>query len=355
MRYYQLDTLRYFFAAIVVIGHSSGWIGVVPAGALAVDFFFILSGFVLTYATSKSASNNYVKFIVSRFSRLFPLYLATLVFMLSVGLIDAQVEASHLEVWVNIFLLQNVIPIGNLGYNWPAWSVSVELWMNIGILFWVIRYRLIKTALLLIVLGYTALWMKDLTDHAHVQEVYFVTAGLLRCISGVLAGFVVFHVYQHIKQNTKLVDNVSRGLSTVLELATLCLIFTCLFIGGYRATIIALIIMPVFILVFSFGKGALSDFFSNKHINKLGNLTYGIYLIHIPALLLLRSKGVIPGADTETPVWIGLLVLLGCTLVSIPTYYYFEVPCKNFIMGKFKSIYSRSKRYSFKFSHFLPR
>jgi peptidoglycan/LPS O-acetylase OafA/YrhL len=49
-RFTQLDALRFFFAAAVVVVHTLGFKSTLPHGGFAVDFFFILSGFVLSHA-----------------------------------------------------------------------------------------------------------------------------------------------------------------------------------------------------------------------------------------------------------------------------------------------------------------
>src|SRR3990167_8393143 len=79
----NLDTCRTLLALIVALGHFFLWNGVyhkIPESFfLAVDFFFVLSGFVLTQTVfeSKATSTHFFisEFIKRRFFRLFPLYI----------------------------------------------------------------------------------------------------------------------------------------------------------------------------------------------------------------------------------------------------------------------------------------
>lgn len=117
----------------------------------------------------------------------------------------------------------------------------------------------------------------------------------------------------------------------------------CLFQGGFELTVLALCLMPVFILIFSFGKGVMSTLFAQQRIRSVGNLTYGVYLLHAPLLVYLRSENIVPYDADSTPVAMGMLILSACTLLSIPLYYFFEVPCKKGIIAGMQWLRSRSQ------------
>ena len=55
-RFIQLDAMRFFFAVIVVLVHTIGFRLTLIHGGYAVDFFFILSGFVLSHALYSDGS-----------------------------------------------------------------------------------------------------------------------------------------------------------------------------------------------------------------------------------------------------------------------------------------------------------
>jgi peptidoglycan/LPS O-acetylase OafA/YrhL len=86
-----------FIAAIVVVlfhlqyenwaaGNQSSAIGLgwVNRGYLGVDFFFILSGFILAYAHSELSNNqgtmnDYKTFMIKRIARIYPVYIFSLI------------------------------------------------------------------------------------------------------------------------------------------------------------------------------------------------------------------------------------------------------------------------------------
>src|ERR1700760_1539755 len=87
-RFAALDGLRGVAAIVVVIWHlfDTGQ-PPVPSGYLAVDLFFMLSGFVLAFAYGDRLKADYPVvrgFLVQRFIRLWPLYLAGLAVGVSV-------------------------------------------------------------------------------------------------------------------------------------------------------------------------------------------------------------------------------------------------------------------------------
>lgn len=80
MKLYTVHYLRGFAALLVVVAHNSfllsgEWIKNIP-GALGVDIFFIISGFIITFATQKQAITP-ASFIIKRFFRIWPVFFIT--------------------------------------------------------------------------------------------------------------------------------------------------------------------------------------------------------------------------------------------------------------------------------------
>jgi peptidoglycan/LPS O-acetylase OafA/YrhL len=109
-------------------------------GFLAVDLFFILSGFVIFYTYQNSLSANVTSvsaFLVKRLARVYPLHLLMLLgyFALVIGLLlvkniqmdPEKFSAQHFA--EQIFLVQAWgLDAGSaLSWNYPAWSISAEL------------------------------------------------------------------------------------------------------------------------------------------------------------------------------------------------------------------------------------
>ena len=142
-----LTSLRFFAAVWVVIHHYVAWlvpeggaevhVPVINMGSLAVDFFFVLSGFILTHAHReqlKTRSLPYIDFLVRRIARIYPMHLLTLLFYLAmvVALAAAHVPLpnperySALQFLLNVFLVHAWQFHDAGAWNYPSWSVSAE-------------------------------------------------------------------------------------------------------------------------------------------------------------------------------------------------------------------------------------
>ncbi|HEX8302032.1 acyltransferase [Sphingomonas sp.] len=123
--------LRFMMAGI------GGAAGPMALGYLAVDFFFVLSGFViwLTYAEKLRAEGpaGIPRFLKRRIARVWPLHMFVLagaiVFSLIIALLDHPDWSQYppAELPLHILLVQNWGFTDRLTWNVPAWSISCEL------------------------------------------------------------------------------------------------------------------------------------------------------------------------------------------------------------------------------------
>jgi len=157
-----LTGLRFWFAFLVVIHHSlQHWFGarvypIADFGYIGVDFFFVLSGFVLTWSWRPELPAR--RFWWNRIARIWPLHLTTLV--LAVVFVADQIATPGVVGTVaNVFLVQAWFPAQStyFGYNAVAWSLSCEVFFYLAFpLLAVLLDRLSLRALARVVLGVTA-------------------------------------------------------------------------------------------------------------------------------------------------------------------------------------------------------
>src|SRR5439155_6926128 len=119
-RFVQLDALRFFFAVIVVLVHTIGFRFTLIHGGFAVDFFFILSGFVLSHALICRPVSA-TEFAWARLARLYPLHLLTLLWLVCLvgGAIMADPPRQLEALGLNVVLLQGAWSIGGPSWNFP--------------------------------------------------------------------------------------------------------------------------------------------------------------------------------------------------------------------------------------------
>jgi peptidoglycan/LPS O-acetylase OafA/YrhL len=136
----SLTGMRFIAAGLVFLFHaslanvfadhavSSDYTQVVAkTGNVGVSFFFVLSGFILTWTARPG--DNYGRFWRRRFAKIYPNHLVSWIVVL---LVPAAVAIPATSVWTaaaNLFLLQSWIPKYNLifGMNDVTWSLSCEM------------------------------------------------------------------------------------------------------------------------------------------------------------------------------------------------------------------------------------
>ena len=141
----SIDGLRFLMCVGIANLHLSGYFWNTPGEDVYVDrfryftdVFFILSGFFLgrSNLASRAAAENYPRFILLRWARIYPLYALTLSFYVAVaaaaalGLISpSNPERYDLsQLWSHLLLMQSWGGQESLIFNYPAWSLSA-LWL----------------------------------------------------------------------------------------------------------------------------------------------------------------------------------------------------------------------------------
>lgn len=147
-RYEVLDGMRGIAAFCVMIYHYTTNIGVMNNADLAVDFFFILSGFVIMHSYGARLQSNMgaLEYIGKRCIRLYPMFIGglligwpILIFISRHGFTNCSLTTSIASLFYNIFFLPflNNVRINEMGQDMvsgeiflsdpPAWSLFFEM------------------------------------------------------------------------------------------------------------------------------------------------------------------------------------------------------------------------------------
>lgn len=285
-RFVALDGLRGAAALIVAIGHYAGGF---PA-YLAVDFFLVLSGFVLAYRYLHSGRTGFAEFIIARLARLYPLHLLTLlvfagVFVLRFRELPQYVDGTGYTFALNLLLLQNVgLASAELTWNAPSWSISVEFWVNV--LFFAFVSTRTPTWLLLLVsvlcFGLIAIetgaLAVSLPNYCDV-----LNSGIVRGVASFLLGVVAYRVHASARSvgGWKSV----RGWRA-MSLAAAAALMLVPRPGMEWMDFLAPPIFFATVVLFSARQGTASPW--SKRAAYLGEISYSIYLIHYPLVQLMR-------------------------------------------------------------------
>lgn len=303
-RFEALDGLRGIFALVVAMFHFNIlWHGfdtpLLNASGMAVDFFFILSGFVITHATAgKLATQTDIKrFVVRRFGRLWPLHAATLAAIFANELIKLALQHVGMQannapfdpagqnplsaIPAHLLLLHSMGTQSTYTWNIPSWSISAEFYTYL--LFALItvtvalRYKNLVMAATLAAAAGVMVMCTDTLFSATYQH------GIFRCIFGFFVGHFVYLAWQH---KTKLTLRFATGMEAIC--IVLMLAFAAFTYQGKLSQLAPLVLaLPVWL--FAYQQGAFSRALQIPALQKLGLWSYSIYMVHMVVLIYLSQ------------------------------------------------------------------
>ena len=297
--YPQLDGLRGVAAAAVALGHAASNLGspiTFQNTALAVDLFFMLSGFVLVnaYGEDVRIDGRFARYIKARFVRLYPL----VILGTGLGIFSAIAQHGIRGVTVNsAFLSVALIPlIGPVSFpfNPPLWSLSFE--MAASVLFGLGLWNTKNIKLLSVVsIGFGALLIAGIFHRGSIDAGWSVSSmhyGAIRTIFGFTVGVLLYRVH---------LDRPSRAHTPYLFLATL---LTMILVSPESLFLQAFSILIMFPIMIFLATSANS--LGSRLTKWSGMLSYPIYAIHYPIIILLKSS---------LPKPYGLMIFAPVTLI----------------------------------------
>jgi peptidoglycan/LPS O-acetylase OafA/YrhL len=297
-----LDSWRGIAALMVSILHfptnsSISDTGIVQNSFVFVDFFFVLSGFIITANYREKLLNGFgfLRFAILRFGRLWPLHFVVLLFIICVEILSLTMGAHRNSVFSGdnspealisaLFLVQS-LGISPLAGNAPAWSISAEFWMYL--LFAAILTCLpgIRNALIgffLICSFLFLLFISELPESAQIWSFF------ARCILGFLIGVIVFDIFKNEKVRELILGKQKMYLLTLLELIAVgaSIIFvSCMespqeMANSSQVNVAAPFLFAFLVYVFAFDLGIISRMLQYRMFVFVGTISYSIYLTHM--------------------------------------------------------------------------
>jgi peptidoglycan/LPS O-acetylase OafA/YrhL len=324
VRFDLLDGLRGIAAIAVMVYHFTQhnglhWLG----GAwVAVDLFFILSGFVIAHSYGAKLLNGmpFSRFLLVRLIRLGPLYFLGL----SIGLIAAMLSLRAGEfgdittmqlgtaatlgaVWLP-YPNNLAWPFGNdtisgpiFPLNDPAWSLFFEAFVNATFFLYVLKFRKLSSTSLVCVawtifLTCTVLFHQSNPGWGKYNFIF----GFPRVVAEFFMGALIYQLGFHNKQaRPKLTLLVGVSVAILLLL-------------GRGALVNSITLIPLIVVLASAIKIELRTW---KSICKvLGNISYPLYIVHFPMYRLVWQTPII---RTLTPLAQTVVVSVICLLFAL--------------------------------------
>ena len=281
-----LEFYRLLFTIVIIIHHSQYFVGKLSwlkNGYICVEFFFILSGYLLYKSFSKEENHSTLNYLRKRIQRLWPEYaVAALLAILANAII---LKNFNLTKAINeLLMVQNTGLFRLGGYNYPCWYIPVmfacgafiysilSLWKKQYIRFF---------APLIILIGYTYINGLDRGLEAFGYTSFFsnmMVRGMCEMSIGVLIGVLV---------EKDLFTNTNPFACTIIEITSIAFVVIGI-TTDIVADMVTIVAFSVLVAITIVNKGYISSkVLSSGLWNVCGKYTYAAYLNHAMILYIL--------------------------------------------------------------------
>jgi len=354
MRRVELSALTgiRFYAALVVFlyhvpqlipgmnGLSEGWL-VFNSGDVGVAFFFVLSGFVLTYNYADVfgeglSAASYKRFIWDRLTKIYPVHVLTLLIVVPIAIYSPQLPLDWRALPFHLALLQCFWPSPAPAFsdylNRPSWSISCE-WF----------FYLLAPMAMFFALGNRRRWVPVVVTvgfasglglflwhgQSETGRLYFVSRFAPSRFVEFLAGVFLARVFLR-SSGQRL-----AALSSPAQAAGIVLIISGAMYEPYAAWPLlggGLLYTPgsvLLILGLAYGHGVFAAHLSRPVLKRLGTASFSLYLIHQPLIRFVRGVCLFFGwAVHSWPVFGAVLVLMFVVAqtAAFLICYWYEIP-----------------------------
>ena len=339
-RFQALDSLRGLCALMVVLFHlpvASHLRGLplTQHGYLFVDFFFVLSGFVMAHSYGGRIDNgrDALRFMGRRIGRVWPLHVVILLAFVAIELARVWLDFDTVTPFTrdripeaivsNLFLVQAFGLHDSLTWNGPAWSISVELAAYAVFAAVLIlapkRFVWIAAAIAvigaLIVVAFAPRWMNTTYNY-----------GLARALYGFFVGCLVHRLWLWRPAPAPVALQIGSTLAA--------LVFIWFATGPI--TVLAPLFFAVCVWSYARETGPIVHVLRARPLLALGTWSYSIYMNHMLVIVLTmiwarKQPGLVPVRSIDLgSVWLNDLVMLAILGVivglSAVTYRFIETP-----------------------------
>ncbi|HEX8605737.1 MAG TPA: acyltransferase [Pseudoduganella sp.] len=345
-RYAYLDGIRGIAALFVVARHSNLMLGMATYRShLAVDLFFLLSGFVIAHAYEarlRTGAISFKDFVRIRIIRLYPVYLVSVVFAVAVALAAlgavqgklnggtlAEVSAASV---LTLFFLPSSLSWSDYLFplNSVYWSLFFELAVNFIYALALSRLTdgVLKAVALVAALVCAVLALRTGTlDHGFMFNVQSVVGGLARSAFGFSVG-VLFY-----RNREKLAALMTGRFWPAAGMVTITAVLASPSIPGLNGVIELLcifVLIPIAVLGLAFQQPRAAVI--ERTMTFLGNASYPLYVLHGPMVFLTYRAVKRLGPQFMFPA--GVAMVAGLIAAAVILERWFDPPVRRWINAR---------------------
>lgn len=300
----------------------------------AVDFFFILSGFVIAHSSADRMASlrDYGRFLVRRLARIYPLHLLTLGVAISLALGAAALrlrlgtpERYALEyIPANLLLTQAWGFSDRLSFNIVSWSISAEwfLYLTFPLWLWLARLLQFRFSIALLIIWFVAIRFLEQRFGLVPWNDRTYQFAMIRAVPTFFLGIALWIAWKDRFSNRECPAVIAYTLSAGILVLMWLRVPGEILIAAFAAVILA---------------GAMAPSSQNNSVSRLlGNASYGLYMWHhlvgMILFALLNPRG------TTMTVAVVLIATAAAIIVSILSFRLFEHPVKKAILNAFAQL-----------------
>jgi len=355
VRFDALDSLRGLSALMVILYHANFSsflynLPIVRHSYLFVDFFFVLSGFIMYYNYGRLADMTaFRQFIVMRFFRLYPLHFVLLMVFVGANALYAFIRGigngtpaesgdTGFDLILNLVLM-NGLEIRPPSFNTPSWSISTEFWTYMLFGMVVLGFRNVRKGSTMATIFASVCVCALFAVYRRYGEITGLTLFLFaRCIYGFFLGAAVC-----IMVGPKIAAANGRSpIGTALQAIAIVAAISTLTVVGFSGfdTLLPVLFAAVIGTFVIWPQTWLTEALSSRPLLWLGKHSYSIYMVHwfvlVQVSAVLRVVFHVPVVNRQfelTPM-IGLAItILSIAIILIAasqTFRFIEEPGRRF-------------------------
>jgi peptidoglycan/LPS O-acetylase OafA/YrhL len=310
------------------------------SGWLAVDLFFILSGFIMMHVHGEEFRSVSIErarsFIWLRFIRVYPahavallLHLPLLVVSLMLGM-HVNPDAFGARAFVLSALMLNGwgFPRSD-GWNVPSWSVSAEwfaylVFPVLALLVWQVRRRRTAALVMIAILGTVTLIGGSYSNWSKFMLPQWGT--LVRVTSEFALGCLAYHFYLQ-----PIGPRLAEGIA---QTAFIGLLAVSIFIVSPVYNALSLVFFVLLVVGLSQADGPFARLLGTRPAVYLGRISYSVYIVHSLVLALYaRIIQHIPAGNTAVEFGVVAMYAALVILASHLLYTLVEDPARRWLRG----------------------
>lgn len=320
-----LDGLRGLLAVTVLLSHLIGsifgWTNDRPfIGAyLSVVYFFIMSGFVLSYAHSNEVS--IFRYVLIRLARLLPLHIFSTLLIIAIYKYNQSTGGyvSTNEVFSVSTIIKNLIFANGIYWetfyiiNPPSWSISIEFWCSLLIPLVFNRIDLTLKIMLAILILFILIFVHDKGFQPSISIAAF----------SMLVGAICFELTQKPQCINKFKEN--NVLVFIVVSFFICLLGIYTEVQSRKDFIYLFAFIPLLFIDFTPEHFFLKKVLTSSVFQFLGFISFSLYLLHDAIIV----SGVIFKSNSYLSLLIGIFLsmffaYLYAKFIDVPLYRYLK-------------------------------